>query len=324
MFFARPRNVNRLEIWPTFVDILSTVLMAIVFVMMTVLVSQVFLVETINDRDTELSNLQAKLKLFENSLQKAEADYKNSISKVDELEKLIQNLNLQLAKLTGDLSYEKNNNSDQIKANDTLKSDLALFEKQLTQLQDLLKIAQGDSLKKDDELKKMQLIITDMEKDQAKQNDTIRVGKFRSEFFAQLQKILGERNDIRVVGDRFVFQSEVLFGVGSAELGNEGQKQLDQLINALKEIGAKIPKHIQWVLRVDGHTDTRPIKSSQFPSNWELSSARAIAVVQYMIKQGIDGKHLVAAGFGEHQPLNDTKDRDLDKDRRIEFKLDQR
>lgn len=324
MFFARPRHSTRLEIWPTFVDALSTVLMAIVFVMMTVLVSQVFLVETINDRDTELANLQAKLKLFENSLQKAENDYKNASSRVDELEKLIQGLHLQLAKLTSDLSYEKNNNSDQLKANDTLKADLVLLEKQLKQLQDLLKIAQDSSLKKDDELKKIQLIISDLENDQAKQNDTIRVGKFRSEFFAQLQKILGERNDIRVVGDRFVFQSEVLFAVGSAELGNEGQKQLDQLINALKEIGTKIPKHIQWVLRVDGHTDKRPIKSSQFPSNWELSSARAIAVVQYMIKQGIDGKHLVAAGFGEHQPLSDAKDRELDKDRRIEFKLDQR
>lgn len=324
MFFVRPRNANRLEIWPTFVDALSTVLMAIVFVMMTVLVSQVFLVETINDRDTELANLQAKLKLFESSLQKAETDHRNATSRVQELEMLIQELHLQLAKLTSDLSYEKNNNSDQLKANDALKVNLASIEAQLKQLQDLLKIAQDNSLKKDDELKKLQLIIGDLEKEQAKQSDTIRVGKFRSEFFAQLQKILGERNDIRVVGDRFVFQSEVLFGIGSAELGNEGQKQLDQLIHALKEIGTKIPKHIQWVLRVDGHTDKRPIKSSQFPSNWELSTARAIAVVQYLIKQGIDGKHLVAAGFGEHQPLNDTKDRDLDKDRRIEFKLDQR
>jgi chemotaxis protein MotB len=324
MFFARYRNSTRLEIWPTFVDALSTVLMAIVFVMMTVLVSQVFLVETINDRDTELAQLEAKLRLLESNLQKSETDHKSATLKVQELEKLIQDLNLQLAKLTSDVTLEKNKNTDHLKAQDSLKVDLAALEAQLKQLKDLLKLAQDDVSKKDDELKKLQLIIGDFEKEQSKHNNAIRVGKFRSEFFAQLQKILGTRNDIRVVDDRFVFQSEVLFDVGSAELGNEGKKQLDQLINVLKEIGSKIPEHIHWVLRIDGHTDKRPIKSAQFPSNWELSSARAIAVVQYMIKQGIEGKHLVAAGFGEYQPLNDAKDRELDKDRRIEFKLDKR
>lgn len=324
MFFARPRHPARLEIWPTFVDALSTVLMAIVFVMMTVLVSQVFLVETINDRDTELAQLEAKLRLLEGSLQKSETDQKNANLRVQELEKLLQELNLQLEKLTSDVTLEKNKNDDQLKANEGLKTNLATLEAQLKKLQDLLKLAQDDVLQKNDEVKKLQLIIGTLEKEQSKQSDAFRVGKFRSEFFAQLQKILGTRSDVRVVDDRFVFQSEVLFDVGSAELGGEGKKQLDQLISALKEIGNKIPNHIQWVLRVDGHTDKRPIKSAQFPSNWELSSARAIAVVQYMIKQGIDGKHLVAAGFGEYQPLSDAKDRELDKDRRIEFKLDQR
>jgi chemotaxis protein MotB len=126
---------------------------------------------------------------------------------------------------------------------------------------------------------------------------------------------------VRVVDDRFVFQSEVLFSIGSAELGEEGQKQLNELIKALKEIGSKIPPEINWILRVDGHTDKHPIKSAQFPSNWELSAARAIAVVQYMIKKGINGKHLVAAGFGEFQPINVEE---VDRNRRIEFKLDQR
>jgi chemotaxis protein MotB len=163
----------------------------------------------------------------------------------------------------------------------------------------------------------------------SKENEThkslTRIGQYRSEFFGKLQKVLGNRNDIRIVGDRFVFQSEVLFEKASAELGAEGQKGLDLLVSALKEISQSIPKEIPWILRVDGHTDQLPIRSTQYPSNWELSSARAIAVVKYLIDKGISETNLVAAGFGQYQPLADGKDeKDLAKNRRIEFKLDQR
>ncbi len=116
-----------------------------------------------------------------------------------------------------------------------------------------------------------------------------------------------------------------MFNRGSADLGIEGRKQLDNLATALKEISAQIPSSISWILRVDGHTDQLPIKTSQFPSNWELSSARAISVVRYLISQGINARNLVAAGFGEFQPLSDDKGSDaMARNRRIEFKLDQR
>lgn len=323
MFFARPRTPTRLEVWPTFVDALSTVLMAIVFVLMTFLVAQVFLVETINDRDTEVARLQSQLKLFEQSLAKAKDQYKMASSKVTSLEELIKNLNAQLAKLTQDINFEKHQHEDQRTLNERLKTDLEKLEERLKQLQILLTQAQAESSQKDDEVKKLQIGIQALEKEQEKHKDSIRVGQFRSQFFAQLKSILGDRSDVRVVDDRFIFQSEVLFAIGSAELGEEGKKQLDELVKALKEIGSKIPPEINWIVRVDGHTDKRPIKSTQFPSNWELSAARAIAVVQYMIKKGIDGKHLVAAGFGEFQPLH-TEEEDIDRNRRIEFKLDQR
>lgn len=323
MFFARPRISTRLEIWPTFVDALSTVLMAIVFVLMTFLVSQVFLVETINTKDTEVTRLQAQLRLFEQSLTKAKDQHLKASLKVTSLEDLMTNLNTQLAKITQELNLERNAHTDQRTTNERLKTDLEKLEERLLQLQALLIQSQAESSQKDEEVKKLQLGLQVLEKEQNKHRDSIRVGQFRSQFFAHLKNILGDRSDVRVVDDRFVFQSEVLFGVGSAELGEDGQKQLNELIKALKEIGSKIPPEINWILRVDGHTDKRPIKSTQFPSNWELSAARAIAVVQYMIKKGIDGKHLVAAGFGEFQPLHIEED-NIDRNRRIEFKLDQR
>ncbi len=321
MFFARPRTPTRLEIWPTFVDALSTVLMAIVFVLMTFLVAQVFLVETINTKDTEVARLQAQLRLFEESLAKAKDSHEKASAKVTSLEELMANLNAQLAKITQDLDLEKNAHTDQRTANERLKTDLEKLEERLRQLQALLNQAQTEAIQKDAEVKKLQLGLQALEKEQEKHKDSIRVGQFRSQFFAQLKSILGDRSDVRVVDDRFVFQSEVLFTIGSAELGEEGKKQLNELIKALKEIGSKIPPEINWILRVDGHTDKHPIKSTQFPSNWELSAARAIAVVQYMIKKGINGKHLVAAGFGEFQPINTEE---VDRNRRIEFKLDQR
>src|SRR5690606_25028402 len=122
------------------------------------------------------------------------------------------------------------------------------------------------------------------------------LSRYRSDFFGRLRAILGNRPDIRVVGDRFVFQSEVFFDAGQAVLKPEGRAELDKLASALLELEKQIPPDIAWVMRVDGHTDIRPIANPQFPSNWELSSARAIAVVQYLISRGVSPQRLVAAG----------------------------
>ncbi|CAN0587410.1 unnamed protein product, partial [Laminaria digitata] len=138
-------------------------------------------------------------------------------------------------------------------------------------------------------------------------------------------ELLGNRNDIRIVGDRFVFQSEVLFESGEAVLNPRGEAQLAQLAGTLKQIASEIPKDIDWILRVDGHTDERPISTAQFPSNWELSAARAISVVKFLVRQGISPDRLVAAGFGQFQPIDDGQDEIAYlRNRRIEFKLDQR
>ncbi|MGQ0662154.1 MAG: peptidoglycan -binding protein [Pseudomonadota bacterium] len=151
------------------------------------------------------------------------------------------------------------------------------------------------------------------------------LARYRSEFFGRLREVLGDRADIRVVGDRFVFQSEVLFATGQAELEPEGRAQLARLGDTLREVAPRIPPEINWVLQIDGHTDRRPIATAQFPSNWELSSARAISVVKFLTLRGIPAERLSAAGFGEFQPLDPREDEiGWRRNRRIELKLTSR
>ena len=151
------------------------------------------------------------------------------------------------------------------------------------------------------------------------------LARYRSEFFGRLRKVLGDHKDIRVVGDRFVFQSEVLFTSGSSNLQPLGREQIARLANTLKDISYKIPKEINWVLRVDGHTDVNPISTKQFPSNWELSTGRAISVVKLLVEAGIPAHRLAATGFGQFQPLDTRNDEfAYRRNRRIEFKLTER
>ncbi|HET6518946.1 MAG TPA: peptidoglycan -binding protein [Geminicoccaceae bacterium] len=148
------------------------------------------------------------------------------------------------------------------------------------------------------------------------------LSRFRSEFFGRLREVLGERQDVRIVGDRFVFQSEVLFDPGSAEIGDQGKEQLAKLADSLIEISEEIPSDLPWILRIDGHTDRRPINTPRFPSNWELSAARAIEVAKYLIEQGIPPERIAAAGFAQNQPLDDRDDEiAYRRNRRIEIKL---
>lgn len=148
---------------------------------------------------------------------------------------------------------------------------------------------------------------------------------YRSEFFGRLREALGERPEIRVVGDRFVIAAEILFPSGSDQLSEQGLAELSRVAEILVELMGTIPAELPWVLQVDGHTDRRPIRSARFPSNWELSTARALAVVRHLIARGLPPERLVAAGFGEHRPLDPGSDEAaLARNRRIEFKLTSR
>jgi chemotaxis protein MotB len=149
-----------------------------------------------------------------------------------------------------------------------------------------------------------------------------RLARYQSEFFGRLREVLGESPDIRVVGDRFVFSSELLFASGTADLGADGRRQLVRFAATLRELAARIPADLDWVLRVDGHTDRVPISTARYASNWELSTARAVEVVRFLIEQQIPPRRLVAAGFGEHHPLDPgATPQALARNRRIEFKL---
>lgn len=148
------------------------------------------------------------------------------------------------------------------------------------------------------------------------------LSEYRSEFFGKLREIIGTRDDIKIIGDRFVFQSEVLFGSGEATIGIDGQRQLAKLSVAIQNLIEEIPDEINWILRIDGHTDIIPIRNSRYESNWDLSAARAISVVDFLMKTGIPPNRLAATGRGEYMPLDPNENEDAyRKNRRIEIKL---
>jgi chemotaxis protein MotB len=215
------------------------------------------------------------------------------------------------------LSAEKEVSRQALARVDDLNSQIAALRDQLSRIAAALDASEA-------KVKEQQGQIVELGKrlNLALVNKVEELARYRSEFFGRLREILGDRPDIHIVGDRFVFQSEVLFPPGSADLSDDAKKQLAQVFSALKEISAKIPSDINWILQVDGHTDRRPISTSQFPSNWELSTARAISVVRFAMDQGIPATHLAATGFADQQPL-DPRDSDdaFKRNRRIELKL---
>jgi chemotaxis protein MotB len=201
-----------------------------------------------------------------------------------------------------------------------LNRQLAALRTQLAQLSEALELSEQKNVEQE-------VQIADLGKrlNVALASKVQELARYRSEFFGRLREILGNRQDIRIVGDRFVFQSELLFASGSATVADEGRPQLARLASTLKGIAADIPGDLEWVLRVDGHTDRAPINTYAFPSNWELSTARAVSVVKFLIEQGIPAERLAATGFGEFQPLDTGGDEiAYRRNRRIEFKLTER
>jgi chemotaxis protein MotB len=223
------------------------------------------------------------------------------------------------SELAGQLEGEKKISARALAQVEVLNQQIAALRRQLAALEQTLDAAE----KKD---KESQTRITELGQrlNLALAERVNELKRYRSDFFGKLREILGDRSDVRVVGDRFVLQTEVFFDTGRADLKPEGLAELDKVGVALVELEKKIPSDLAWVLRVDGHTDVRPI-TGLFRSNWDLSAARAIAVVQYLIARGVSPQHLVAAGFGEFQPIDLGRTEDsYRRNRRIEFKLTER
>jgi chemotaxis protein MotB len=217
--------------------------------------------------------------------------------------------------------------SDEKKLGDSARAQILLLNKQVDELKiQLASIASSlDLTQRQNESKDVEIANLGQKLNVALAAKVEELQQYRSEFFGKLRNLLANRPGITVVGDRFVFQSEVLFPVGSAELTQAGNAQMTALAVTIKDIAAEIPPDLKWVLRVDGHTDPQPVKGGQFASNWELSAARAITVVKLLIADGVPAEHLAATAFGEYQPFGtgDTPD-SYAKDRRIELRLTDR
>jgi chemotaxis protein MotB len=342
MALARARrSESGFNYWPGFVDALSTLVLSIVFLLSVFLVVQFFLSQEVTGKDKALDELNKKIaqlnellsveKLGKLNLEDQLSQFKAGLASAEAERDRIKGLYEGLANAGNDaagranelnkaLESEKSVSARALAQIEVLNQQISALRRQLAALEDALNASE----KRD---KESQARIADLGSrlNVALAQRVQELSRYRSEFFGRLRAILGNRPDIRIVGDRFVFQSEVFFDTGQATLLPEGIAELDTVANALNEIEKKIPPEIAWVLRVDGHTDVRPVSGANFKSNWELSSARAISVVQYLISRGVPAQRLVAAGFAEFQPLDTGNTEEAYKrNRRIELKLTER
>src|SRR6202046_1694793 len=338
MALSRMSRDSGMNYWPGFVDALSTLILSIIFLLTVFMVAQFCLSQEVSGKDTALARLNAQISRLSDllslertgkaNLEDQLAQLRASLSAAQgERDRLrgaaegAQNAEAgkaEVGKLSSQLDVEKAATAVAVAQCEILNQQINALRRQIGALEDAL----GTSEKKEND---SQLRIADLGQrlNVALAQRVQELSRYRSDFFGKLREILGNRPDIRVVGDRFVFQSEVFFDSGAAVLRPEGRAELDKLAGALLDLEKQIPGGNNWVLRVDGHTDIRPLTAtSQFKSNWELSADRAISVVQYLIGKGVSPQHLVAAGFGEFQPIDPgTTDEAFSRNRRIELKL---
>jgi chemotaxis protein MotB len=343
MALARNRRRERgVDYWPGFVDALSTLLLAIMFLLTVFVLAQFFLSREISGRDQVLNRLNSQINELtqllalersgkqdlEDTLANLQASLSESETDRSRLQELLASgsgataaAEARIGALSETLDAEKKVSQRALNQVELLNQQISALRSQLAALEDALEVSET----KDQET---QAKIADLGRrlNVALAQRVQELNRYRSDFFGRLREILSSREDVRVVGDRFVFQSEVLFPSGGNELNPAGQEQMAKLAEAINELSREIPEEINWVLRVDGHTDNVPLSGSgRYADNWELSSARATSVVKYLIANGVPANRLVAAGFGEFQPIADgDSDEARATNRRIELKLTER
>lgn len=277
--------------------------------------------------ERDLTAAQAALKVDKSKIAAQLEELIDLSRDIAALRALREELQSKIAEMAGKLEESGKTLLAEKELSKSARAQVALLNQQTAALRETLaKISAAlEASEKRDTEKKIQIASLGKRLNAALASKVHELGRYRSEFFGRLRDLLGGQKGVRIVGDRFVFQSEVLFAKGAADIGDAGKNQLLQLALTLKQISREIPADIDWILRVDGHTDKDPIKTARFPSNWELSSARAISVVQFLINQGLPPNRLAATGFGEFQPLDDHSDEIAKRrNRRIELKLTQR
>ena len=337
MASSRVRAHRGINVWPGYVDALATLLLSVVFLLTVFVVGQFFLSQELTGRDAVLTRLNRQiadltdLLALERSNRRAQeeavAGMRNTLTATeaerDRLQALADAATAAQGK-TGDvdaqLAAERGATARAQNQVELLNEQIRALRRQLAALEDAL--AASESRDRESQARIAEL---GSRLNVALAQRVQELARYRSDFFGRLRQIIGSRSDIRIVGDRFVLQSEVLFAAGSAALKPEAGPEIDRIAGAILDISKEIPADIPWVLRVDGHTDARPIQSPQFPSNWALSAARAIAVVQYLRTKGIPPQRLLAGAFGEFQPLDSgTSEEAYSRNRRIEMKLTER
>jgi chemotaxis protein MotB len=338
MALSRSHRRDEVNFWPGFVDALSTMLIGIVFLLSVFVLGQFFLSQELTGKDTALERLnrqiseltdllalersnnrqtQENLALLQSTLTREQGE-RGRIQGL--LEQQNSNAPAQLAESRKSLETEKQLSARALATVELVNQQIIAMRRQLAALEEAL----GASEAKD---KESQARISELGSrlNVALAQRVQELARYRSDFFGRLRQVLGTRPDIRVVGDRFVFQSEVFFDASQAVLKPDGRGELDKLGAIIADLGREMPPDIPWILRVDGHTDNRPIRTAQFQSNWNLSTARAVSVVEYLITKGIPSDRIAATGFGEFQPLDvANNDEAYRRNRRIEFKITER
>ncbi len=350
----RRKNITQVNIWPGFVDAITTLLLVFVFLLAIFMISQTFLTQSISGKDAALQSLKTQLQKLDADLEKNLGQNKKLSELIATLNQQIEILNLEQTNLQTELLDKENlNKKYQLNTKNLEKRISALFkelgieklnlksEKQiskklnleiselnytiqqlnnkLSEIDQALSLSLVDVDTKDTEIENLKVKL-----DLALKEKIGELSEYRSEFFGRLKEILKNQKEINIVGDRFVLQSEILFKSGSAEIGEKGKAKLSEISNLLKSITKKIPSKINWIIQVEGHTDNVPISNNEYPSNWELSVARAIAVARIMIENDIEPKRINVAGYGEFRPLVKNDDEiSRNKNRRIELKLTQ-
>ncbi len=368
------------DIWPGFVDALSTLLLVFIFLLVVFVLGQFFLSQLLEGRDEAVERLESELEDLEASIaveRQTSDDLRQALNRVaDELriaEVARSDLEGDLRELETDrdlvnqrLQISQTAERERETELETIRSERDAIETRLaTRQQELeavvsttldleraleagalerrLALAEVDRLQglvrtlseqltqldqsleqKQGEIDTQNAVIEDLGErlNVALAERVEELSQYRSEFFGRLRQLLGEQEDIEIVGDRFVVQSEVLFDSGEADLEPQGRQELAKLADTLRLLIGDIPEELDWVIQVDGHTDKRPISTAQFPSNWELSTARAIEVARFLTSQGIPPERVAARGFAEFHPLDDRETEEaFRRNRRIELKL---
>ena len=328
------------DYWPGFVDALSTLLLAIMFLLSVFVLAQ-FLLEPRNHRQgrgahpPQLADQRADPAAGARKVEHAgrrgplinlQASLEAAESERSRLEQLLaqgagSDAEARIGALSGELDSERQISQRALSQVELLNQQIAALRKQIGALEDALNASETRDRESNTKIADLgrRLNVALAQRVQE-------LNRYRSDFFGRLREILSDRENIRIVGDRFVFQSEVLFPSGSEEINDAGKVEMKKVADAIIELQKEIPPEINWVLRVDGHTDNRPLSGTgRYQDNWELSSARATSVVKFLIDNGVPANRLVAAGFGEYQPLDEADtDEARNKNRRIELKLTER